>query len=258
MTAPRTVSVLVPAYNEAQNLEGAVRDAVKAAAGFDDFELLIVDDGSTDGTAQVADRLAEEIPQVVVIHHPRNLGFSATYSTGLARARMSFFTFTPGDHELTLDSLRGILDAVGTADMVVTYHATPWKRAWYRRVLTWIAVSQLNALFGWRLRYYQGPTVYPTALARVLPRTVKGFFYATEMLVHALDAGFSWVEVGLTHQERAYGRSKAVSWSNMIDAQKAVIMLWWNIRVCGKRVVPRATAWERSEGPAPLLEKVRP
>jgi glycosyltransferase involved in cell wall biosynthesis len=238
MMLPRTISVLIPAYNEGRSLEGAVRDVVCAAADFEDYEILIVDDGSTDDTGAVADRLAQEIPAVNVIHHPHNLGFAAAYSSGLANARMSYFTFVPGDHEVTLDSVKNILAAVGTADLVIPYHATPWKRAWTRRVLTWIAVTQVNTLFGWHLRYYQGPTVYPTALARALPRTVRGFFYITEMLVHALDAGYSWVEVGLTHQERAYGRTKAVSGNAIVDAQRAILKLWWDVRVRRRRAVP--------------------
>jgi glycosyltransferase involved in cell wall biosynthesis len=247
--ARRTISVLVPAYNEANNLEGAVRDVARAARDFDDFEILIVNDGSIDDTGQVAQQLAAEIPHVRVIHHSRNLGFRAAYNSALAQARMDYFTFVPGDHEVTLDSVETILAAVGSADLVVPFHATPWKRAWHRRALTWIAVTQLNWLFGWRVQYYQGPTVYPTALARLLPRTVNGFFYITEMLVHALDAGYSWVEVGLTHQERVFGRSKAVGWSTILDAQRAVLMLWWNVRVRGKRVTPRAAAWHRDQAP---------
>lgn len=256
MTAGRSISVLVPAYNEARNLEGAVRDVVRAAAGFDDFEVLVVNDGSTDDTGAVGDCLAAEIPQVVMIHHPRNLGLQAAYSAALARARMAYFTFMPGDHELTFESVQGILAAVGTADLVVPYHATPWKRAWYRRLLTWISVTEVNCLFGWRLRYYQGPTVYPTALARQLPRTVHGFFSVTEMLVHAIDAGYTWVEVGLTHQERAYGRSKAVAWTNIVDAQLAVIKLWWNIRVRGRRVLPHAATARVSQATGKVLEEV--
>lgn len=240
MTLQRTLSVVVPAYNEARNLEGAVRDVVSAAAGFEDFELLIVDDGSTDGTGEVAERLAREIPQVTAIHHPRNLGFAAAYRTALARARTSYFTFVPGDHEVATESVRDIFAAVGSADLVIPYHATPWKRAWHRRLLTWICSTQLNWLFGWRLHYYQGPTVYPTALARTLPATVSGFFFVTEMLVAAVHAGYSWVEVGLRHQERAYGSSKAVALSNMVNAQRTILRLWWDIRVRSRRGIPRA------------------
>ena len=241
MGAPRTLSVLVPAFNEVGNLEAAVRDVLDAAAVLDDVEVLIVDDGSTDGTGELADRLASSIRQVVAIHHPRNRGFVAAYGTAVERARMSYFTFVPGDHEVSPDSVRDIFSALGRADLVVPYHATPWRRGWFRRLLTWVCTTEVNVLFGWRMRYYQGPVVYPTALARALPRRARGFFFATEMLVNALDAGYTWVEVGLAHQERAYGRSKAVALSNIIDAERTILRLWWTIRVLGRRVAPRAT-----------------
>jgi glycosyltransferase involved in cell wall biosynthesis len=239
MTFRPTLSVLVPAYNEARNLEGAVRDVVSAAARFEDFEVLIVDDGSTDGTGEVAERLAREITQVTAIHHPRNLGFAAAYRTALAQARMSHFTFVPGDHEVASESVRGIFAAVGLADLVIPFHATPWNRPPLRRLLTWICTTQLNWLFGWRLRYYQGPTVYPTALARALPATASGFFFIAELLVNALDAGYNTVEVGLIHQERAYGASKAVALSNVLNAQQTILRLWWNVRIRRRTVIPR-------------------
>jgi len=239
--------VVVPAYNEARNLEEAVRDVVSAAAGFKDFEVLIVNDGSTDDTGEIAARLARAVPHVTAIHHPRNLGFAAAYRTALTQARMSYVTFVPGDHEVAPESIRDIFAAVGSADLVIPYHATPHKRARHRRLLTWVCTRQLNWLFGWRLRYYQGPTVYPTALAQALPATVSGFFFATEMLVEAVDAGYTWVEVGLIHQERAYGASKAVALSNVMNAQQTMLRLWWDVRIRRKRAIPRVereTAWE--------------
>ena len=93
MTAGCSISVLVPAYNEARNLEGAVRDVIRAAAAFDEFEILVVNDGNTDDTGADGERLAAEIRQVVVIHHPRNLGLRAAYPTALDRARMDYITF---------------------------------------------------------------------------------------------------------------------------------------------------------------------
>ena len=233
MALERTISVVVPAYNEMGNLEAAVRDVVHALRTFDDYEVIIVDDGSKDGTGQVADGLAAAFDRVSVVHHEVNRGFSASYQTGLAHARMSYFTFVPGDHEVALESIEGIFDAVGSADLVVPYHGTPWNRTWHRRVLTWICTTQLNLLFGHRLKYFQGPAVYPTELARALPITTGGFFFATEMLVHALSMGYSWIEVPLTHHERTYGQSKAVKPANILNAQTAIIRLWWSVRVRG-------------------------
>jgi glycosyltransferase involved in cell wall biosynthesis len=239
MSLRRTISVVVPAYNEAGNLEGAVATALNACAGFDDFEILIVNDGSTDTTAEVAERLARAIPQVRVIHHPRNQGFAAAYGTGLEHARMDYFSFITGDNENDTEVQRAVFAAVGAADLVIPYIANPERKPWYRRLLTWISTTQLNTLFGWRLRYYQGGTVYPTALARTLPRSTKGFFFITEMLVYAIDAGYTQLEVPLPLRGRDYGQSKAVSLSNMVDAQVAILFLWWNIRVRQRRLAPR-------------------
>lgn len=241
MALERTMSVVVPAYNEMGNLESAVLDVVRALRTFDDYEVIIVNDGSQDGTGEVADRLAASLDRVRVIHHERNRGFAASYQTGLRHARMAYFTFVPGDHEVAPESVEEIFAAVGKADLVIPYHGTPWNRTWHRRVLTWICTTQLNILFSRRLRYFQGPAVYPTALARVLPISTSGFFFATEMLVNALMMGYSWVEVPLTHRERTYGHSKAVKPANIVDAQLTILRLWWNVRVRGGVVARPAT-----------------
>lgn len=235
----RSISILVPAYNEAGNLDGAVRDVVTAAGDLDEYEVLIVNDGSSDATAGVADGLARELPGVRAIHHERNRGFAATYATGLAHARLAYFTFVPGDHEVTLDSIRDIFACVGSAEIVVPYHGTPWARTWERRLLTWVCTNEINILMGHQLRYYQGPAVYPTAVARRLPVTTGGFFFATEMLVQALAAGYSWTEVPLAHQERGYGQSKAVGWAKILSAELTILRLWWTVRVLGRGIPAR-------------------
>ena len=241
MTLARTVSILAPAFNEAQNIEGAVGDAIDAAAEADlaDFEIIIVDDGSTDETPDISDRLARQLDRVRVIHHPTNRGLAAAYLTGLEHARMNYYTFTGGDRELHRDSLRDILRCVGRATVIVPYHGTPEKRERHRRILTWVSTTQLNMMFGLKLRYFQGPCVYPTALARMLPHTCTGFYFATERLVHALVAGHSWVEVPLRHEPRTSGRSKAVSVKQIVRAEAFIWRLWWGIRVRGQLAVPR-------------------
>jgi glycosyltransferase involved in cell wall biosynthesis len=235
--AHRTLSIIVPAYNEALNLRGAVLDVVQAAeaVGLEAWQVIIVDDGSTDETYPVARQLAQESPGVEVIHHPRNRGFAAAYRSGLAAARMDYVTFIPGDNEVAVESVQAIFAAIGSADLVVPYHGTPWLRPWGRRLLTWVSVTEVNILFGWNQRYFQGPTVYPSDLARALPVGCSGFFFVTEMLVQALEAEYTWVEIGLQHQQRAYGRSKAVSLAKILDAEHQILRLWWDMRVRRRR-----------------------
>jgi len=231
MDLARSISVVIPAFNEGANLDGAVRDAVAAAQDFDAYEIIVVNDGSHDDTGQVADRLAAELEYVRVIHHEVNRGFAASYQTGLKHATMAYFTFVPGDHEVTPDSVVRIFGAIGQADLVVPYHGTPWKRTWPRRILTYVCTTEINLLFGHHLKYFQGPTVYPTTLARALPITTHGFFFCTEMLLNALAMGYSFVEVPLVHQERAYGTSKAIGFGKIVSAELTILKLWWNLRV---------------------------
>lgn len=233
MTTPRpSLSIFVPAHNEARNLEGAIHDIVAAAdPGLADYEILLVDDGSTDGTAEVAERLARDNPRIRVIHNRSKKGIARGYRTALGLATKEYFAFLPGDREVHADSMRAIFEAVGSSDLVIPYHANREARAWHRRVMTWVCTTLLNTLFGHHLRYYQGPTVYPTQLARALPSRSIGFFFLTEMLVHALDGGKSFVEVGLIHQERAFGKSKAITFRNIQMALGVIFETWWRLRV---------------------------
>lgn len=232
------VSIFVPAFNEAAHLEGAVADIASAAqAALDDYEILLVDDGSTDGTGPLADRLAKQRPKLHVIHQPTNQGIAAGYEKALEVARFEYFGFLPGDREIEPTAIKNILAAVGTAEIVAPYHGNPKARQAYRRVLTVVSTTLVNRLFGLRLRYFQGPCVYPTPLARALPKTAGGFYFLTQMLVHALCAGHTYVEVPLIHQDRAHGRSKAVSWRNIMRALRTIAVTWWAIRIRG--VKPR-------------------
>lgn len=228
----RRVSVFVPAYNEAANLEAALRDIVGAATPtLADYEVIVVNDGSTDGTGRVAERLVEENRRIRVIHQPRNRGIAAAYERALDEAKLEYFSFLPGDGEIAPESIRSIFAAVGTADIVAPYHGNRRARQVHRRVLTWTSTRLVNALFGLRMRYFQGPCIYRTTLARRLPKTAGGFYFLTEMLVHAVRAGHSYVEVPLTHQDRSHGRSKAVSARNVLKALRAIAILWWAIQI---------------------------
>jgi glycosyltransferase involved in cell wall biosynthesis len=227
----REVSILVLAYNEAGNLPGAIDDIRSAAMALDDYEIIVVDDGSTDGTGLVADKLAAKYADVLALHHPENRGLRAGYETGLAEARMRRVVWLPADREMTAGSIERIFEAVGTADIVSLYHGNPAAREWFRRALTFVSTLEMNLLFGHDKKYFQGCTVYPTELARSLPRTEAGFFVMAEQYLAALDYGLSVVEVPIVHQARTYGTSSAVGWGRIWHAQMAVLRFWYRQRV---------------------------
>jgi glycosyltransferase involved in cell wall biosynthesis len=236
----RAVSILALAYNEEANIAGALGSIVQAAttAALDDYEIIVVDDGSTDGTRMVADSVARSYPLkpdgqplIRVAGYARNAGLRTAYETGLLHASMPYTVWLPSDGEMAQESISAILCAVGTADLVVPFHGNPQARQWYRRVLTWGSTTQLNVLLGHSLNYFQGCCVYPTDLARRLPRTESGFFFNAEMLTHALDEGLTYTEVPLVHTDRAHGVSKAVSLRAIVRAQLLILRLFYRLRL---------------------------
>ncbi len=129
MSGRRSISVFVPAYNEAGNLEVAIRDIVSAAdEAFEDYEILIVNDGSTDGTGEKAERLAQENSRIRVIDNPGNIGLARCFQMALAQAEKDHFVFLPGDHEIAVQSVREIFASVGRSDLVVAYIENPQAR----------------------------------------------------------------------------------------------------------------------------------
>jgi dolichol-phosphate mannosyltransferase len=228
-----SLSVIITAYNERENLDATVNLVLRSLEGlFTEYEIIIVDDCSTEGTGEVADRLAERNPAVRVLHHPHNLGFAASYRHGVAEAQMRNVGLVTGDNEMRLESVRAIFAAVGTADLVIPYQANQQDRPLVRRTLSRLFTWSVNALFGLRLRYFQGPCVYPTDLAQRLPVTTSGFAALTEMLVRTVKAGHSYVQVPMYVQPRVYGRSTALSLRNVATAAVTVVRLYVQLRLC--------------------------
>ena len=105
------LSYFFPAHDEAENIEALVDEALTELGRLAErFEIICVDDGSTDGTGQIADRLAGAHADVVrVVHHPANLGYGSAVRSGLAAARYPLICFTDGDRQFRIADLARLL-----------------------------------------------------------------------------------------------------------------------------------------------------
>ena len=231
----RSLSVIVPALNEADNLEATMKAARRALVEtVRDFEIIVVDDGSTDATGEIADRLATAHPEVRVMHNGRNRGFGASFARGVEMARKDAVMFVPGDNGWPYASLRELFMALGTADVVTAYTTNPEIRPLGRRVVSRLYTSALNTLFGHRLRYYNGLAIYPLNMLRTRPVTTGGFAFMAEALLNALAAGLTHVEVGVPISERAGGSSKAIRLKNVVSVAGTIAHLFWTLRIRGR------------------------
>jgi dolichol-phosphate mannosyltransferase len=238
MMKSTSLAVVMTARNEVGNLESAV-DAVLSClkACFAAYEVLIIDDGSRDGTGRVADELARRHQSVRVIHHSTSMGFALSYRHGVSLTQMAYVALVTGDNEMAPESIRAAFDVVGEADVVVPYQANQQDRPWRRRILSRAFTFTVNVLFNLRLRYFQGPCIYSTQWAQRLPLTTTGFALLTDMLVRTLKAGCTYAEVPMKVRPRAYGRSSALSLRNIATAIWVLAILCRDIYLRGKLVV---------------------
>jgi len=119
-----SLSVVIMAFNERRTIETQVQYTIaflKRCAG--EYEVVVVDDGSTDGMGAVADALARLHRGVKVVHHPRNLGMGVAIRSGYAAATMDFVTQLPGDGQVHPDTLERFLPHVADHDLVLSTYA---------------------------------------------------------------------------------------------------------------------------------------
>ena len=196
-----------------------------------DYEIVVVDDGSTDDSGARADRLAAANPRVRVVHNQRNMGIGYSYARGYQAARKAFVVYIPGDNTWPSQSCAKLFGGLGQADIVVSYASNPGIRPFGRRLVSALYTRTVNLLFGQRMPYYNGLNIFPASFLRALPPMAFGFGFQAEVLLRALAAGMSHVEIAVPISERAVGRSKAVTARNIVGVAVTVVRLLWELRI---------------------------
>jgi glycosyltransferase involved in cell wall biosynthesis len=218
-----TVSVVLMAYDEAASVEATARELHAALARLGDgHELLMVDDGSTDGTADILDTLAGELDGCRVIHHPRNTGLGGVYRTGFSEARGRLVTFFPADGQFPATILEQFASLMGDHDLLLGY--LPGRRGPLRaRALSHLERLLYSLLFMGFPRF-QGVMMVRSTLLRTLPLTSNGRGWAVvmEMILRAQRSGARILSVPTAIRPRSRGSSKVgdlrTIWSNLRQA----------------------------------------
>jgi glycosyltransferase involved in cell wall biosynthesis len=229
---PKRISVFIPAYNEEANIEATVQELRTALNSRSlEYEIIIVNDGSSDRTGEIIDSLARKDPRIRTIHNPGNLGLAKTFRTGAQAARFEFVGWIPGDNCFPAASLQQWLAPIGEADLIQTYFLNTEVRYIGRRVVSRAYTKVMNALFNLNLKYYNGIQIYRRDLIQNVESSSDGFALQSEILVKLMATGSTYIDVGIRIQERLQGQSKAVRLKNILDVIKTVIRLFFEIKV---------------------------
>lgn len=203
------ISFFFPACNEEATVEALTRKAIEVLPTLtDDWEVIIVDDGSTDRTGEIADRLARELPRVRVIHHPVNAGYGRALRSGFAAARKELVVYTDGDLQFDVAELALLLPLVREADIVSAYKLRRADDA-SRKLVSLVYNTILRVFFGLHLRDVNcGFKLYRREIFDAIElKSTRGLIDA-EVLLKAERAGYTIAQVGVHHYPRRHGSSR--------------------------------------------------
>ena len=210
-----SLSFFFPAYNEEGNVEAVVRDALATLPQFaDDIEVIVVDDGSRDRTAAIADALTASDPRVRAVHHPRNRGYGGAVRSGLLASRKAFIFYTDGDRQFHLDDFPRLAEALAGVDAAIGYR--PERRDPPRRRFTaWVYNRLIRVLFGCTIRDVDCAfkLFHREVFARVPLERVRsdGAFFSAELLLVLGAGGIRLREVPIPHYPRTVGMNTGAS-----------------------------------------------
>ena len=215
----RSLSVIIPAYNEAENIMATLENV---ATAFETLaiphEILVIDDGSKDDTAAIVERARARYPAVRLLKNEKNMGFGWSYRRGVDEAALAHIVMVHGDNAWGWATLREFFGRTGDADVIIGFTRDMLKsRTWARTVISKTFTLLVN-LITWRhLRYYNGLQIHQAPILKSLRIESRGYGFQAEVLVKALRLTRTYVEIPMDLIEREKGESKAFRMKNVVD-----------------------------------------
>lgn len=225
------LSLVFPVFDEERNV-GPLLDAAEliAARLADRFEIVVVDDGSRDGSAAAVEARAADNDAIRLIRHTSNRGYGAALRAGLREARGELVFFSDADLQFDLEELALLLRHAGDFDVVAGYRA-PRRDPWPRRLLAFGWNALVRTLFDLPVRDIDCAfKVFRRPVLEAIPIASIGAFVNTEILVRARSAGFRLHQVPVTHRRRRTGRQSGANPRVVLRAFRELLSLHGELR----------------------------
>jgi glycosyltransferase involved in cell wall biosynthesis len=201
-----SLSVFFPCYNEEKNLEGLVQETMQVLDNLvQQYEILIINDGSQDNTRLIADGFSEKYNNVRVIHHQKNEGYGAAVISGFNNSTCEWVFFTDGDHQFFINEIELLLAEIDRYDAIIGFRKKrqdPYHRIIYARMLNMfirllfnLKVKDLNCAF---------KLIKRKVLKNITLQCSAGLIN-TELLLKLKRSGVSIREIGVSHKPRLFG-----------------------------------------------------
>src|SRR5262249_39919702 len=177
LASQRSLSVVIPAYCERENILQTLENVTRALEPLGiAHEILVVDDGSTDGTGELITSNLGRFPHVRLLVNERNMGFGWSYRRGVEAAGLDHIVMVHGDNAWGWETLREFFSHVGEADIIIGYtRRMARSRTWRRTIVSKAFTLLLNLITGRRLRYYNGLQIHPAGALKSLRIESSGY-----------------------------------------------------------------------------------
>lgn len=230
----RSVSCTIMAYNEEETLEEAVADCHRALAAFGDraFEILIVDDGSTDRTPELARAMEARHPEVRLIRHPHNMGPGSAILTGIRNSQNDVICFHAADQQLDFAEVAGFIPLLDDHDLVIGSRSGRPGYTRMRMLASRTYIRLAHTLFG--LKDYDDFNflyLYRRDIFDGMSIESDGVFLCTEVLVRAIDRGARVAKVQAQCLPRKVGVSSCFRAPVIQKTFGEMFRFWWRRRM---------------------------
>ncbi len=224
------LSLVLPAHNEEQNIQPVINEARQTLPRFvHEYEILVVNDGSQDGTGTIAREIAANDPNVQVIDHPENRGYGAALRTGFENSTGDWVMIMDSDRQFDIGDLVYLAPLTSEYELVAGYRIhrnDPFHRTLFGKVFR----LAMRVLFGVQL--YDIDCAFKLIRGdrlRSLNLESTGAMVSTELMARWARTGASWTQVGVHHYPRTAGEQSGGSLKVILKAMRDVPILWWRL-----------------------------
>ena len=240
--SPASLSVFFPAYNDSGTIASLIITALQSASKLtENYEVIVVNDGSSDSTAQILRELERIYPQLKVVTHEVNRGYGGALRSGFANATKDFIFYTDGDAQYDPSEVERLWPKMTTGVDLVNGYKISRSDPWHRIVIGRIYHHTVKIMFGLRVRDVDCDfrLLRRSIFDRVRLEKNSGVI-CLEMMKKIQDAGFTIVEVPVSHYHRAHGQSQFFNFRRVFRTGIDVFKLWYALVV--QRRHQRSTA----------------
>jgi len=220
------ISVIITALNEEGNIRDTVTGCLDAFGRFGlSGEVIVVNDGSTDGTEEIVTELKRSDPRIKIIRHLQPKGVGASFWDGVDCAQGEIVAWFPADNENDPAEIFVYYPLLRQVDIVVPYIFNPEVRPRLRHFFSRLYRFLVNATFFTTLNYTNGTNLYRRSVLQALKYRCTGFFFQTDIIIRATKIGYLYAEVPCRLRRRKQGVSKAISWRSLSNVIRGYLRL---------------------------------